>query len=609
MRKISFVFWAVFIAAMLMFAGCTKTEELTLEEIENAETNGIEELLKMTEYRPWEGQKFAPGKSGGTWKDSTTADPKTFNIIVADGDGETNALLSFLSDYLIDYDYSIKDWKPHIAAPRIEVHEDKGTMDVFFTLRDDLYWSYYGSDKKIKVTSDDAVFWYDEIEGEEQLHLSAYTGQFLGMEDGTIKHVDIEKIDDLTFVYHFPRIIAEPLLHCNGSFGPMHVFKPVKDKEGVEGLKKMFSVSADPKTIPSMGRYFLVEYTAGQRLVYKKNNDYWKKDSNGNTIPYPDEMLVSIVPDKNTQYLMFKEGSQEDYTPRTEEISELVRKQEDKYTIYNNGGAYGASFWTFNENPINKDKPFYEWFTCTEFRQAMSCLLNRERIISQVYNGLAEPCLYLFPKPNAFYNENITLQYLFDHQKATELLAKAGMKKGADGILRDKNGTAVEFDLTITAESSVSSDISSIIVDECQKEGIKINVRTTDFQKLVEQMTSTYDWQSLFISLGTAIFPTQGSNVWPSNTPLHIWYPMQPSPATEWEARIDYLYNEGSCTIDHDKAKKIWDEYQSIILEQCPLIYLMRPINFYALNNRWDQTNLYYDPMGGATTDYVYLKQ
>ena len=319
-------------------------------------------------------------------------------------------------------------------------------------------------------------------------------------------------------------------------------------------------------------------------------------------------MILSIVPDKNTQFLMFKEGSQEDYNPKTEEISELVKKQGDKYTIYNNGGTNGASLWTFNENPINKDKPYYEWFTCKEFRQAMSCLLNRERIISQVYNGLAEPCLYLFPKPNAFYNEEITLKYVFDLKKAEELLAKAGMKKDKTGVLRDKNGTAVEFDLTVTAESPVASDIASIIVDEAQKVGMKINVRTTDFQKLVEQMTSTYDWQSLFISLGTSIFPSQGSNVWPSNTPLHIWYPMQPSPATEWEARIDYLYNEGCCTIDHDKAKKIWDEYQSIILEQCPLIYLMRPISFYALSNRWDQTNLYYDPMGGATTDYVYLK-
>lgn len=604
MRKISILL----IVAVLLLSSCTKQEELTLEEIENYGTDSVAELLEKTKYRPWEGQKFAPGKSGGTWKDSITSDPKTFNLIVADGDGETNALLNFLTDYLIDYNYTTKEWEPHIAAPRVEVHEADGTMDVFFTLRDDLYWTYYGSDKKIKVTSDDAVFWYDEIDGEEQLHLSAYTGQFLAMEDGTIKHVDIEKIDDLTFVYHFPRITAEPLLHCNGSFGPMHVFKPVKDKEGVEGLKKIFSVSADPKTIPSMGKYYLVEYTSGQRLVYKKNPYYWEKDANGTVIPYPDEMIMSIVPDKNTQFLMFKEGSQEDYNPKTEEISELVKKQGDKYTIYNNGGTNGASLWTFNENPINKDKPYYEWFTCKEFRQAMSCLLNRERIISQVYNGLAEPCLYLFPKPNAFYNEEITLKYVFDLKKAEELLAKAGMKKDKTGVLRDKNGTAVEFDLTVTAESPVASDIASIIVDEAQKVGMKINVRTTDFQKLVEQMTSTYDWQSLFISLGTSIFPSQGSNVWPSNTPLHIWYPMQPSPATEWEARIDYLYNEGCCTIDHDKAKKIWDEYQSIILEQCPLIYLMRPISFYALSNRWDQTNLYYDPMGGATTDYVYLK-
>ena len=605
MRKLSFVF---IIAVLLILFGCKKQEELSLEEIELAGTSGIVELLEKTTYRPWEGQSFGAGKSGGTWNDSTLSDPKTFNVIVADGDGETKALLNYLTDYLIDYNYITKEWEPHIATPRIEVNEKAGTMDVFFTLRDDLYCSYYGSDKLIKVTSDDAIFWYNEIEGEEKLYLSAYTGQFLGMEDGTIKHIDIEKIDELTYVFHFPRIIAEPLLHCNGSFGPKHIFKPVKDSEGTEGLKKIFSVSVDPKTIPSMGQFHLVEYTSGQRLVYKKNPHYWKKDSNGAIIPYPDEIILNIVPDKNTQYLMFREGSQEDYSPRTEEISELVAKQEDKYTIYNNGGSNGAAFWTFNQNPINKDKPYYEWFTCKEFRQAMSCLLNRERIISQVYNGLAEPCLYLFPTPNAFYNENITLQYLFDQKKAEKLLSKAGMKKDSSGILRDKHNNPVEFDLTITAESTVSSDIATIIVDECKKVGIKINIRTTDFQKLVEQMTSTYNWQSLFVSLGTTIFPSQGSNVWPSNTPLHIWYPMQPEPATEWEARIDFLYNEGSCTIEHDKAKVIWDEYQSIILEQCPLIYLVRPINFYSINNRWEQSNLYFDPMGGATTDYVYLK-
>jgi peptide/nickel transport system substrate-binding protein len=107
---------------------------------------------------------------------------------------------------------------------------------------------------------------------------------------------------------------------------------------------------------------------------------------------------------------------------------------------------------------------------------------------------------------------------------------------------------------------------------------------------------------------GSNIFPTQGSNVWPSDGNLHLWYPSQESPATEWEARIDYLYNEGAYTIDREKAQGIWDEYQRIILEQCPVIHLMRPRSFTALRDRWDFSNVYYDNLNGFETTHMFLK-
>ena len=136
-----------------------------------------------------------------------------------------------------------------------------------------------------------------------------------------------------------------------------------------------------------------------------------------------------------------------------------------------------------------------------------------------------------------------------------------------------------------------------------------MNVRQTDFQRIVEQLTSTYDWQTLIIGLGGSnIFPTQGSNVWVSSGNLHMWNPLQKEPATDWEKRVDYLYNTAKCIPDVEKARPLWEEYQKIFLEQCPIVYLVSGRTFFSINNRWNLSNVYFDNQVGALTDRCYLK-
>jgi peptide/nickel transport system substrate-binding protein len=601
---------SIFIIFCLFCFSCTKYEELSLEEFEELNAEGLAEILTKTVSKPWRGEKFLPGKLGGSWRTIMNEDPKSFNRLIAEQDSSTDAVAGNFHNYLLEFDTEERQWKERIARPEIIIDEKNGTMKVIYTLRDDLYWSYYDSNRKVRVTSDDVIFWYDEIEGDPECKSSGYYGQFLTMPDGSEAHVDIQKIDGRRFAFNFPRIVAEPLLSTNMDFGARHIYEPAKREGGAEKVRSILNVSVDPKTIPSMGEWFLVEYTPGQRLVYKRNPDYWRKDANGVSIPYPQEQIVRIIPDENTKLLLFTNGETETYGLRPEDLDALVNKGDGSYTVFNSEGALSATFWTFNQNPFNKNKPHYEWFTQKEFRQAMSCLLNRDRINAQVYRGLAEPKLNIFPEPNPYYNPDITLQYLFDTERALELLHSIGFKRDFFGIMRDSKNRRVQFNLTIRSESTMNQDIASIIRDELSKIGIKLNIRVIDFQKMVEQLFTSFEWDSMLMGLsGSNIFPSQGSNVWPSSANLHLWYPNQEKPATEWEARVDYLYNEGRFTIDREKAQEIWDEFQLIILEQCPMIHLMRSRGFFAINNRWDFTNVYFDNINGAETSFIYLKE
>ena len=98
---------------------------------------------------------------------------------------------------------------------------------------------------------------------------------------------------------------------------------------------------------------------------------------------------------------------------------------------------------------------------------------------------------------------------------------------------------------------------------------------------------------------GGAPDPYAGKDILMSGGRLHQWYPQQPEPATEWEARIDELMRQIGRHTDVAQRKAYFNEVQAILAEQQPLIFLVSPKDFTGYRNRWQ--NIAPTPLGGVT--------
>ena len=192
--------FALFLCVGLFFSCGQKSPEMTLEEIAEYKKNSGSLLLEKTLYRPWKGGGFADGTEGGEWFSSISADPKTFNQYIAERDAESAGIINQTLDSLVDYDNAEKKWFPKAAFFEVETNKKKNTLTVHYTLRENLYWTWYGSDKKVPVTSDDVVFWYNEIAGDPAFQSSGYSGQFVSMPDGTSARIECVKINNRAVV-------------------------------------------------------------------------------------------------------------------------------------------------------------------------------------------------------------------------------------------------------------------------------------------------------------------------------------------------------------------------------------------------------------------------
>lgn len=601
MKKLGYV--VLLVILILLFAkACIRRD---LPEISQQNVTQTQEQLTLNEY-PVERKNItkdgvdyiqtnAPiGKFGGVLINSTIGEgPKTFNPFNSK-DATSSTLSDIMYDGLVTIDPITGQYIPKLAKS-FKINGN----DYIINLRHGLKWS----DGK-PITADDVYFTWQNIILDGYGNTS--TRDSIAVEG---KLPTVKKIDNYTVKFTTPKPFAPFLASLSTPIAPKHIFEPAV-KKGEKYFDTFMSTNIKPEELVTSGAYKIVEYVPAQRVVYKKNPNYYLINSNGDKLPYLEKIIYLIVGDANNEVLKFEGGELDVIGVKGSDVPRFKERQEKgDFSIVNLGPDTGTMYLSLNLNDRkNKDgKPYVapvksKWFRNKAFRTAISLVLDRENMVYNIANGFAKPLFTPESLNSIFLNKSLKA-FPRDIEKAKEILKNSGFTTDDKGRLYDSEGNRVEFNLYTNAGNTEREAIGVMVKQDLEDLGMKVNFKPIEFNSLVNKLLSTYDWDMVIMGLtGSPLEPNGGKNVWMSNGALHMFNQRNSNEFGQnvlpWEKELDYLFEKGAIAISFADRKKYYDRYQEIIYDEKPMIYLYSPLRITAIKNKFK--NVYPTSLGGV---------
>lgn len=354
---------------------------------------------------------------------------------------------------------------------------------------------------------------------------------------------------------------------------------------------RAWGLSTPPADLAGLGPFVLKEYVSGERLLFTRNEKYWRKDASGAALPYLDQITVEIVPDQNVELLRLEAGQLDMTTGevRPEDYAPLKRAAEaGKVQLLDLGAGFDAdSFW-INLKPggLGKNDTRAAWLQHDALRRAISLAVDRELFANTVFLGAGVPVWGPVTPGNRKWFANLP-PIPHDPARAKAELAAIGLTdRNADGMLEDQAGRPVRFSLLAQKGNSSIERGAAVIRDELKKMGVAIDVVALDGTAVIERFLSG-NYDAVYFRVGaTDSDPAVNPDFWFSSGSAHAWHLEQKTPATAWEARIDGLMRQQTRSADEAERKQLFVEVQKIFAEHLPMVQFVAPRIYVAASKR-----------------------
>ncbi len=527
-------------------------------------------LVLATGCRSSEAPSTSPSSSapaaGGDLVASVRSEPATYNRFLPNGQSAATEVFTLLTQARLARVNRVTDELEPWLAEGWVLSADGLTYTV--TLRPDIKFS-----DGVPFTSADVIFSFRAVY-DPGVNSSLAAGLTVNG-----RPIEATARDARTITLRFPEVFAPGVRVLDNL--------PILPKHRLEAalasgdFAKVWSPSRPLSEIAGLGPFVLTEHVAGQRLVFARNPHYFRRDGNGRQLPYLDRLILAVTPDQNTEALRL-EASEIDLMTnadiRPQDYSAFKRlTDQGKLRMMDVSVGLDPDFLSFNLRPARAAQRRAPWMGQREFRQAISCGVDRQAIVNTVYLGAAVPIYGPVTPGNKRWFSADAPSCALDRAKAAALLTSAGLTdRNGDGRIEDAAGAAPRFSI-ITQAGHLRERVASVLQEQLRQLGIQVDVVSLDPGGIAQRWQAG-DYDAIYFGLQTSSTdPALNPELWLSSGPFHFWNPSQKVPATDWEKRIDELMRTVATAPDLPERQRAFAEVQKIMGEELPSIYFVAP--------------------------------
>ena len=356
-------------------------------------------------------------------------------------------------------------------------------------------------------TADDIMFWYEDVL--LNTDLTPKVPKWMQSKDGSTAVV--AKVDDytVTWTYTNPNTtLMMELANQDGGdksyavFLPAHYLKQFHAKyANADELAKMvtdasfktwgelFATRKNPAENPDrpvMAAWKPATRVSDEILVLQRNPYYVGVDSEGNQLPYIDEVQFKFFQDSQALNLAAIAGELDMQERHIIMGNYPVFKENEaagKYRVitWSTFGGSDAAI-TFNQT-YDKDPVVAELLQSKDFRVALSYAIDRDEIKEAVFLGLGE-ARQPVPAPwHPYYpGDDVAFKYTeFNQDLANQMLDALGLTgRDGDGFRTNKDGKQFSIEISVVPNFANWPDVAQMVAADWQEVGVRTIVQVRE---------------------------------------------------------------------------------------------------------------------------------